>query len=304
MTIAALQAWKQKGQYITYSALNHQVFSIQLGDPNATADKTLLMFHGFPESSFSYHAVIDRLLEQFDRIVLFDFLGYGWSDKPLAKQYSYSLFEQADTALVVWKALGIKGGHLLAHDMGNSVATEMVARYEQNLLPNWFSDGFQSVTFTNGSIVLELASLRIAQKILLSSGGALFSKVASFPIFKHQVRSAHGNNNLSPTAIQQLWDANCLQNGHRKAHLTIRYINDRKQFEKTRWIPALSNTNLPIHICWGEDDAVARVEMAHYLKKQVCTKATLSIMKGLGHFCQLGSPNAWTNHVLHFYNTL
>jgi len=302
MTITPLQAWKKKGQYISYSALEHQIFVVQLGNPKATAEKTLLMFHGFPESSFSYHAVVEALLQQFDRIVLFDFIGYGWSDKPLQKEYSYSLLEQADTALEVWKKVGVTGGHLLAHDMGNSVATEILARHEQGLFPSWFSEGLKSMTFTNGSIVLELASLRLAQKILLSSFGAAFSKVASFPIFKHQVKSAHGNNKLSPTTIQQLWDSNCLQNGHRKAHLGIRYINDRKQFEKTRWLPALAHTTLPIHICWGTDDAVARVEMAYYLKEQVCQQATLTIMEGLGHFCQLGSPSEWGTHVLRFYN--
>ena len=48
------------------------------------------------------------------RIVLFDFPGFGQSDKPA--DYSYSLFEQADVALEVWRSLGVSGGHLLGHD--------------------------------------------------------------------------------------------------------------------------------------------------------------------------------------------
>jgi len=57
-----------------------------------------------------------------------------------------------------------------------------------------------------------------------------------------------------------------------------------------------------VHICWGDTDAVARVEMAYYLKEQVCKEATLTIMKGLGHFCQLGSPKAWLGYVGAFYS--
>ncbi len=273
---------------------------MQLGNPNADVNKTLLLLHGFPESSFSYHAVVNGLLDIFDRIILFDMLGYGHSDKP-EKNYSYSLLEQADTAFEVWNHFGVKGGHLLAHDMGDSVATEIVARHESNKIPIWFSKGLQSVTLTNGSMVLELADLRIMQKILLSRFGYMLRNLTTYKIFQKQIRSAHGNDKLSEEAIQLLWEGNVLKDGVKKSYLTIKYLNDRKKFEKTRWLPALAKTKLPIHLCWGSDDAVAKIEMAHYLKKNVCKDATLTIMKGLGHFCQLGSPEEWLGYVTSYY---
>ncbi len=92
-----------------------------MGNPKAVADNTLLLIHGFPESSYSYHAVVDGLMERFDRIILFDMLGYGLSDKP-TEGYTYSLFEQADTVLEVWKHFGISGGHMLSHDMGDRLS--------------------------------------------------------------------------------------------------------------------------------------------------------------------------------------
>ena len=295
-----LSTWKNSGEYIFYSSFQHQLFVKQLGNSNASTEKTLLLIHGFPESSYSYHAVVDGLLEKFDRIILFDMLGYGLSDKP-TKNYTYSLFEQADTVFEVWKHFNIKGGHLLSHDMGDSVSTEIVARHENGLMPAWFSEGLQSLTFTNGSMVLELASLRITQKILLSNYGYLMKNLSTFTIFNQQIRSAHGNKNLSADEINVLWEANTLQDGHKKSYLTIKYLNDRKRFEKTRWLPALAQTKLPIHICWGNEDAVAKVEMAHYLKEKICKNATLTIMEGLGHFCQLGSPEKWVKYVSNFY---
>jgi len=147
-----LQAWKSGGHYITFGPFEHRVFVKQLGNLNAHPSKTLLLFHGFPESSYSYNRIVDGMLQVFDRIILFDMLGYGLSDKP-TDGYTYSLFEQADVAFAVWQHFGITGGHLLAHDMGDSVATEVLARHELNLIPAWFSDGLQSVTFTNGSMV-------------------------------------------------------------------------------------------------------------------------------------------------------
>lgn len=298
--LALLTSWKSDSSYINYGPFQHKIFVKQFGNSTATADKTLLLIHGFPESSFSYHKIIDGMLKLFDRIILFDMLGYGFSDKPI-NDYTYSLFEQADTVFEVWKHFGIKGGHLLSHDMGDSVATEIVARHENQLMPAWFSEGLQSLTFTNGSMVLELADLRITQKILLSSYGHLMKNVTTFKIFNQQVKSAHGNDKLSDESVQALWEGNTLQEGHQKTYLTIKYLNDRKRFEKTRWLPALAQTKLPVHICWGSADAVAKVAMAHHLKKKVCKNATLTIMEGLGHFCQLGSPKEWVEYVGAFY---
>ncbi len=298
--LAELEDWKSKGDFISYGPFRHQLFVIEFGAKSASSEKTLLLLHGFPESSYSYHAVIDGLLRFFDRIILFDMLGYGFSDKPL-EGYTYSLFEQADTVFQIWQQLGVHGGHLLAHDMGDSVATEVLARSESDLLPAWFSDGLQSITFTNGSMVLDLADLRVTQKLLLSRFGHLMKNMTTFKLFEQQVRSAHGNSKLSDHDIQILWASNQIQNGRQKTYLTIQYLNDRKRFEKTRWLPALSQTKLPIHICWGSDDAVANVKMAYYLKEHICKDATLTIMKGLGHFCQLASPDIWLKHISAFY---
>lgn len=300
MLTPELTQWEAEGQYLKTVLFGNKVFCRQLGNPQATSEKTLLLIHGFPESSYSFHKVVDGLSKVFERIILFDQLGYGLSDKP-TENYTYSLFEQADVAMQVWQQLGVKGGHLLSHDMGDSVATELVARHVGGTLPGWFSAGFQSFTFTNGSMVLELAELRITQKLLLSGIGPLLSKLFNYRTFSQQVRSAHGNDKLSDKDIELMWDNIRQQDGHKKNHLLIKYLNDRKRFEKTRWLPSLSLVKEPIHICWGEADAVARVEMAHYLKDNICPNARLTLMPEVGHFCQLSDPDVWVKSVSAFY---
>ncbi len=302
-----LLSWLETGDHFTIPPLQMEVFHKQFGNESAGPDRTLLLLHGFPESSFSYHKVIPGLLSTFERIVLFDMPGYGFSDKP--KQYSYSLIPQADAALQVWQHLGITGGHVLSHDMGTSVLTEIVARHVNQQLPGWFQDGLQSLTFTNGSMSLRFAKLRVMQKLLLSKGlGPFISTLAGYSLFRKTVLSAHGvgvgaPQGLSERDIQLLWENSMEQDGHKKNHNTIRYLNDRRRFEKTRWLPALSiaSESLPTHFCWGDADQVARIEMAHYLKNEVCPASTLSIMPGAGHFCQLGSPELWLRKVTGFF---
>ena len=147
MVAPQLKQWESEGRYLTTVLFQHKVFCKDCGNPAAPPDRTLLLLHGFPESSFSFHKVVEGLAKLFDRVVLFDFPGYGLSDKPLAN-YTYSLFEQADVALQVWKERGVTGGHVLSHDMGDSVHTELVARHVSGRLPAWLSAGLQSVTFT------------------------------------------------------------------------------------------------------------------------------------------------------------
>ncbi|MEC9407511.1 MAG: alpha/beta hydrolase [Pseudomonadota bacterium] len=296
-----LQAWQGAGATLALPGSGLHVFYRDVGDRSAAPADTALLMHGFPESSFSFHKVLEGLQAHFQRVVLLDLIGYGLSDKPGETEYGYSLMEQADVALTVWQHLGLRGGHLIAHDMGDSVSTELVARSVAGLLPAGFDAGFLSVTLTNGSMVLSLAKLRVTQRLLLTRIGPSLTRLVNKKTFVQQVRSAHGADTLSDEDVDLMWAANCLQDGHHKSYLTIRYLFDRRRFEATRWLPALAATEIPVHLCWGEADAVARVEMAHYLKQKVCKSAVLSLMPGVGHFCQISDPDIWLRTVLGYY---
>jgi len=295
--------WEQKGRYITISENCGDVFVRQWGTKDAPAYKTLLLLHGFPESSYSYHRVIELLAPAFKRIVLFDFPGFGLSDK--LKTYSYSLFDQADTTLTIWQNLGIKGGHLLAHDMGDSVTTELLARSEANLMPGWFSKGLQSITCTNGSMVMEKARLRVTQVLLRKPFiGPMITKLASYRLFHHQVCSASGASDLSEKDIESMWVLNKYKGGKLLMPKLISYLDERDRFQNTRWLPALAKTNLPVHLSWGAKDEVSRIDIARYLKENYCKQAVLTKLPDAGHFCQLEQPEKWADAILGFYESI
>jgi pimeloyl-ACP methyl ester carboxylesterase len=301
MPAPQVKQWESDGRYLKTVLFEHKVFYKDVGNSAASPERTLLLLHGFPESSFSFHKVLAGLAKLFERVVLFDFPGYGLSDKPLAK-YTYSLFEQADVALEVWKECGVTGGHVLSHDMGDSVHTELIARHVSGLLPGWLSAGFKSFTFTNGNMVLDLAQLRLGQKLLLGAAGPLFSRLANWSGFNRTVRSAQGNDRLNSADIELMWANVQLQDGQRKNHLVIQYLKDRMRFEKSRWLPALSLVKEPVHFCWGDADAVSPVSVARHLKEHVCPRARLTLMPDVGHFCQLSDPDVWLASVAAFYS--
>ncbi|MCP2670751.1 alpha/beta hydrolase [Maricaulaceae bacterium EIL42A08] len=296
------QTWRQAGSTLHLPLGDCDIFYRDIGDTSAEPDRTLFLIHGYPESSFSYHKVVERLGQRFDRIVLVDFPGFGFSDKP--ERLTFSLMEQADALLFVWQQLKARGGHAISHDMGDSVLTELIARSVQGLMPGWFEAGLQSVTFTNGNMVMEKAALVPMQKLLRHHTlGPFLNRFTRYPTFKGQVEQANGAP-MDEADIEGIWKLNALQDGHLLTWKIIRYLDERDRFQNPRWLKALSQFERPIHICWGQADAVAPERVAHHLKNEVCPSAPLTLMPGVGHFCQLQSPDEWSDAVLSFYASL
>ncbi len=296
---ADIQAWRTAGERLQWPQGDCAIFYREIGETAALPETTALLIHGFPESGFSFHKVVTRLARSFDRIVLIDFPGFGLSDKPA--RLTYSLMEQADALMFCWRALGVRGGHVISHDMGDSILTELIARSVQDLLPGWFSAGLQSATFTNGNMVMEEAALVPMQKLLRHhSLGPLLNPLTSYRAFRNQVKRTNGAP-FEDSDIEAMWRLNTLQNGHRLAWKIIRYLDERDRFQNPRWLKALGRFDRPVHICWGGADKVSPPAVAHHLKREVCPNATLTLMDGVGHFCQLQAPDRWCDAVLDFY---
>ena len=153
--------WKSKGEFITVN--DRKLFVIDTSSFFSSEDqvpsKTMVVLHGYPTSSYDYYKVLPELSKHY-RVIIHDHLGFGFSDKPL--DYSYSLLDQADLALQLWQQLGVKKVHLLAHDYGTSVATEIIARNNNHEL----TIEIEKLTLCNGSMHIELSQLRTIQKLL------------------------------------------------------------------------------------------------------------------------------------------
>merc|ERR1712127_180466 len=108
---------------------------------------------------------------------MFDHLGFGFSDKP--EDLAYSLVEQAEQALALWTNLGIQRAHVVSHDMGDSVLTEILTRLDRGVLPERFNNFFKSITFTNGGMRYHLINMRISQILLKSPIGHILSSIGT-----------------------------------------------------------------------------------------------------------------------------
>lgn len=287
-----LAAWRDGGRVLEVFGL--RVFVRQEGPADAPA---LLVLHGFPTHGFDFHRVLPSLARRF-RVVIHDHPGFGLSDKP--ECWSYSLVDQAEVALEVWRRLGIPRGHLLAHDYGTSVATEVLARRERGLCPT----PLDSVILSNGSVHLRLASLRLSQRLLRSKlSGPLFARLVSRSFFDRRLRSLFAQpGSVSDGEMEALWAGVSRDGGVLKAPQVSSYLDDRLRFEE-RWLPPLERLDLPCQVLWGDRDPVAVPEIARRLAADV-PGARLTWIEGVGHYPMLEAPERFAEAVLAFLESI
>ena len=154
---ALAEAWKARGRLRLLGG--RRIFTVDIPAREAELEAPLLILHGFPSSSFDFHRVVDRLAAH-RRVLLFDLLGYGLSEKP---DLAYSFALQADIAMAFIDDLGVSRLGLLTHDVGDTLGGELLARQLEGRWPVEITDR----VLTNGSIYFDLTQFSAGQRILL-----------------------------------------------------------------------------------------------------------------------------------------
>jgi pimeloyl-ACP methyl ester carboxylesterase len=284
---ASPEQWRKRGK--TIALRDGGIFAVDMdgdGDP-------VLVLHGFPTSSWDFAAAATRLQEKGRRVILFDFLGFGFSDKP--HDAAYSLFEQAEVAIGVARALGVKRAHLWAHDMGTSVATELLALRERDLLP--FS--IRSVTLMNGSVHIDMATPTLGQRLLKSPLGPAFARLSRKPVFEQQMRGIFAPKHPpSNEELDAMWSLLTRADGQLRLPSIIRYMEERTRFRR-RWIGALERLDIPMLVAWGELDPVAKLAIGERLARET-PGADLTTWDDLGHYPQVEAPDRVAGAVADF----
>ena len=253
----------------------------------------LAILHGFPTSSLDFHRVLGELSAR-RPVLLHDHLGFGESAKPAGE--AYSLWEQAEIAAEVWRRAGARRVHLLAHDYGTSVATELLARRERGLLPV----ELVSVILTNGSMLLDLARLRMSQRIARSRAlGPWFGRLVTYGYFRRVLRRLWARpERAREEDLRAMWEGIRRHDGPRRTHEISSYLNERVRFRR-RWIGALERLDLPCQLLWGTADPVARRAIAEELGRRI-PEAELSWLEEVGHFPMLEAPEPFAPAVQGF----
>ena len=101
-----------------------QVFYRESGDVTAPV---ILLLHGFPASSFMFRELIPRLSDQY-RVIAPDLPGFGFTEVPQGRKYSYSFDALATTIEAFTDALGLARYAIYVFDYGAPTGFRLAMR--------------------------------------------------------------------------------------------------------------------------------------------------------------------------------
>jgi pimeloyl-ACP methyl ester carboxylesterase len=91
--------------------------SVFYREAGAADAPVVLLLHGFPTSSFQYRELIPRLADRY-RVIAPDLPGFGFTEVPQERGYTYSFDALAKTILAFTEALQLKRYALYVFDYG------------------------------------------------------------------------------------------------------------------------------------------------------------------------------------------
>ncbi len=282
-----LDDWLAQGRVFSYRG--HQIRWWEAG-----AGEPLLLIHGFPSGSWDWHYLWDALAARY-RVIALDMIGFAFSDKP--RHYPYDLLDQADLQQALMAHLQVAEYHVLAHDYGDSVAQELLARHQEGA-------GFlRSMCFLNGGLFPETHHPVLLQKLLMSPIGPLIGRRYSRERMARTFGSIFGpQTQPDERELDAFWRMIEFNQGPRIMHLLIRYMADRR-VHRDRWVAAMQQSRLPMRVIDGAVDPVSGAHMVERYRQLIPNPDTV-LLPHIGHYPQVEAPDQVLEHYLAFRQRL
>ncbi len=289
---AELEQWKAGGRYFDYLGFN-VFYRVEGSGPS------VLLIHGYPFNSWDWAPIWPVLTSRFT-VIAPDMLGMGFSDKPFA--YGYSVHDHADMHETLLAQLGIQSCHVIAHDLGDSVAQELLARHDTGQQSQG-SLRIESLTWLNGGLFNETYRPRRVQ-ILLSQtplGGVASrfrSTLLSRRLLDRSIDELFGPNTKPSPRTRRLFNEILEYNdGKRVTHKVGRFVDDRVM-HRNRWVRAMRQTTIPMRLIDGPADPNSGRHMADRYRQIIPDADVVLLADDIGHWPQIEAPEALLSHLL------
>ncbi|MEM6298252.1 MAG: alpha/beta hydrolase [Bacteroidota bacterium] len=274
-----LQDWKNKGTYFTYKS--HQIFYVEEGE-----GETLLLVHGFPTASWDWAKMWNTLTQKY-RVLTLDMIGFGFSAKP--RKYNYNIFDQADLIEALLRQRQIKRVQIIAHDYGDTVTQELLARFHERKQSQEEGTTISSVCFLNGGLFPETHRPLLVQKLLMSPLGHTVAQFFNRKKLKKNFQKIFGpDTQPSEQELDDFWTLISNNGGKHVFHLLIRYMQERKE-NRSRWVGAIQNMDVPIRLIDGLHDPISGANMVKRYK-EIIPNPDVVELEGIGHYPLTEAP--------------
>ncbi|XP_014675996.1 PREDICTED: mesoderm-specific transcript protein-like [Priapulus caudatus] len=263
-----LRDWRDSGHFFKYR--DYKIFykdQRSSSDETRFSDEVLICLHGFPTFSMDWLKIWDKFLEnKYNRVIALDFLGFGFSDKPV-RVFSYNERQQNER---------LPAGILI-----------------------------KSLCLTNGGIFPETNFPKFTQKaLMLPYVGPTIGYVMNYFTFRRELGHVFGAT-TQPTDAEfaDFWAAVRYKDQNLVIHRLIGYIPERRA-NRDRWVEAIQKTSIPLLMIYGPADIINPPPFADYYRRTVANSALVELESHVAHYPQWEDPHAFADAYFRFLDGL
>ena len=256
----------------------------------AGSGPALVLVHGFPDNLHIYDRLIPFLVNAHHRVVAFDFLGFGASDKPA--NYKYTFEQQTGDIQTVVEFLKLEKIVPVAHDAGGVAAIDYVLANPQRIsnmcLLNTFYGDAPTLRFPELIALFADPDLKAFSQAMLSDPKQV-AFLLTFQERQFQTGVSSELKDIMNKHLQPIINNNFAQHpsaGPAFAQLTAG-LNPQLKLNDEH-LPQFGELALPISIIWGQGDPYLNTGVAKDFATRL-KKSSLHLVDA-GHWPQIDRP--------------
>jgi haloalkane dehalogenase len=249
-----------------------------------------VLMHGFPDNLRIYDDLIPYLVASGRRVVTFDFLGFGASDKPSGATYSFE--QQLGDLEAVVEVLGLGKIVPVAHDSSGPAAVNFAIEHPERVDSLcMLNSAYGEDPAVQWPEMIEL----FANKRLAPLAGAIAQSPGQFAWIlnwqKQQFLDALPDSQKAhfEEFLGELIADNFIKqpsSGPAFVQMTAQFFEElARNFER---LPELKTLDIPVKLIWGEADPYFPLSMAEERRSHF-KRASLHVVKA-GHWLQSDQP--------------
>lgn len=246
----------------------------------------VVLIHGTPSHSVIWRDVLPRVTTAGHRVLAFDLLGYGRSERPVERDTSVTA--QAQLLEHLLEALGIGEVTLVGHDLGGAIgqilATRTPERVRRLMLVDTVSfDSWPSETW---------------QRIISDHpGGAAGMTAGEFEeILAGQLAMTVNDRSMSGAVLDAYLAP--YRSAVGRASFFEHQVRHYDSAHTRRVVPHLGELTMPVRIVWGGADSWQPASYAARLHEAIPGSTEPVIVDGAGHFLPEEAPDTVAEEIL------
>jgi haloalkane dehalogenase len=249
-------------------------------------DPPILLMHGFPDNMHLY----DRLLPWLSpsrRVVTFDFLGWGASDKPAG--YPYTAANQAGDVDAVIEQLHLQQVVLVAHDASGPPAIDWALGHADRVaalvLLNTYYGAMPTLRAPEAILLFSTPTVRnVARVVSKLFHNFLFRKMYWWQVGRF-MREAAARDEFVPLLYQQFAATPSTQPAFFRLNQDLPFT----VLDRTKRRPQMNAFRRPVRIIFGASDPYLNAGVARRFHELFPT-SDLFLVPGAHHYVQIDEP--------------